>query len=60
MFEELEKPTAVLKMSFESRKSASCEKTMPADSYWNVPPLDRPHGRCTDRRENGRYLTMNF
>ena len=47
-------------MSFESRKSASCEKTMPADSYWNVPSLDRPHGRCTDRRENGRYLTMNF
>ena len=60
MFEELKQPTTVLKMSFKSRKNASCDKTMQADSYWNVPPLDRPHGRCTDRRENGRYLTMNF
>ena len=49
MFEELKQPTTVLKMSFKSRKNASCEKTMQADSYWNVPPLDRPHGRCTDR-----------
>ena len=33
---------------------------MQADSYWNVPLLDAPHQRCTDRRGHGRYLTRNF
>ena len=33
---------------------------MQANSYWNVPLLNVPHQRCTDRREHGRYLTRNF
>ena len=60
VFEELEQSTTTLKMSFALRKNASCGKTMQTDSYQNVPPLDTPHQRCTDRRENGRYLTRNF
>ena len=35
-------------------------KIMQADSYWNVPPLDTPCQRYTDRRQNGRYPTRNF
>ena len=60
VFEELEQPTTALKTSFASRKKAPCGQTMQADSYWNVPLLDAPHQRCTDRREHGKYLTRNF
>ena len=60
VFEELEQPTAALKTLFASRKNGPRGKTMQADSYWNVPLLDVPHQRCTDRREHGRCLTRNF
>ena len=60
VFEELEQPTALLNMPFAPRKKASCGKTMQVGSYWNVPPLDTQHQRCTDRRENGRYFTRNY
>ena len=60
VFEDLEQPTTALKTWFASNKNASCGKTMLADTYWNVPMLDAPRQRCTDRREHGRYLTRNF
>ena len=47
-------------MSFASRKNAPSGKTMQAESYWNVPHLNAPHQRCTDKREHERYLTRNF
>ena len=53
VFEELEQSTTALKTLFAPRKNkaiAFCGKTMQADSYWNVPLLDAPHQRCTDRR----------
>ena len=40
-FEELEQPTAALKMSFAPRENAFFGKTLQADSYWDV-LLDRP------------------
>ena len=60
VFEKLEQPTTVLKIPFAPRKNASYGETKQADSYWNVPPLETPHERCTDRREKGGYLTRNF
>ena len=59
IFEELEQPTAALKMSFAPRGNASYGKIMQADSYWDV-LLDIPCQKCPDRRENGRYLSRNF
>ena len=60
VFEELEQRTTALNASFLSRKNAPREKIMQADSYGNVPLLDAPHQRCTEKREHGRYLTRNF
>ena len=60
VFEELEQPTAALRMSFASGKTAPCGKATQADSYWNVSLLDAPRQRCTDRREHQRHLTRNF
>ena len=60
VFEELEQPTTALKTSFAPRKNAAWRKTMQADSYWNVPLLDAPHQRCTDRSEHGMHHARNF
>ena len=56
VFQELVQPTTALRTSFASKKNAPCGKTIQADSYCNVTPLDALYQRCTDRREHGSIL----